>query len=34
MYVMCIYLIYGDLSCDVDLPRSFVTVSGLPGLYN
>ena len=33
MYVICICLIYGDLGCDVDLPRSFVTLGGLPGLY-
>ena len=33
MYVMCICLIYYGLGCDVDLPRSFVTLGGLPGLY-
>ena len=33
MYVMCICLIYYGLCCDVDLPRSFVTLGGLPGLY-
>jgi hypothetical protein len=26
-------LILYDLGCDVDLLRSFVTLSGLPGLY-
>jgi len=34
MYVMCIYLIYYGLGCDVDLPRSFMTLGGVPGLYN
>jgi hypothetical protein len=33
MYVMCICLIYYGLGCEVDLPRSFVTLSELPGLY-
>jgi hypothetical protein len=33
MYVMCIYLIYYGLGCEVDLPRSFMTLGGLPGLY-
>ena len=33
MYVMGICLIYGNLGCDVDLLRSFVTLDGLPGLY-
>jgi hypothetical protein len=33
MYVMCICLIYYGLGCKVDLLRSFVTLSGLPGLY-
>ena len=33
MYVMCICLIYYGLGCDVDLPRSFVTLGGQPGLY-
>jgi hypothetical protein len=33
MYVMCICLIYYGLSCDVDLPRSFMTFGGLLGLY-
>ena len=33
MYMMCIWLIYYDLGCDVYLPRSFVTLGGLPGLY-
>ena len=30
---MCICLIYYGLGCDVDLPRSYVTLGGLPGLY-
>jgi hypothetical protein len=30
MYVMCIWLIYGNLGCDVDLLRSFVILGGLP----
>ena len=30
---MCICLIYYGLGCDVDLPRSFVTLGGLSGLY-
>ena len=33
MYVMCICLIYYGLGCDVDLPRSFMTLGGLLGLY-
>ena len=33
VYVMCICLIYYGLGCDVDLPRSFMTLGGLTGLY-
>ena len=33
VYVMCIYLIYYGLGCDVNLPTSFVILDGLPGLY-
>ena len=33
VYVMCICLIYYGLGCDVDLPRSFMTLGGLLGLY-
>jgi hypothetical protein len=33
MYVMCICLIYYGIDYEVDLPRSFVTLGGLPGLY-
>jgi hypothetical protein len=33
MYVMCICLIYYGLDCEIDLPRFFVTLGGLPGLY-
>ena len=33
VYVMCICLIYYGLGCDVDLPRSFVTLGRLQGLY-
>ena len=33
VYVMCICLIYYNLGCDVELPRSFVTLGGLSGLY-
>jgi hypothetical protein len=30
---MCIYLIYYDLGCEVNLLRSFVTLDGLLALY-
>jgi hypothetical protein len=33
VHVMCICLIYYGLGCDVDLPRSFMTLGGLPDLY-
>ena len=33
MYVTCVCLIYYGLGYDVDLPRSFMTLGGLPGLY-
>ena len=33
VYVMCICLVYYGLGYDVDLPRSFVILGGLPGLY-
>jgi hypothetical protein len=33
MYVMCICLIYYGLGCEVDLLRSFMTLGGLPSLY-
>jgi hypothetical protein len=33
MYVMCIYLIYYGFGCEVDLPRSAMTLGRLLGLY-
>jgi hypothetical protein len=33
MYVMCTCLICYGLGCEVDLPRSVMTLGGLPGLY-
>jgi hypothetical protein len=33
VYVICIYLIKYDLSCEVNLLRPFMVLNGLPGLY-
>jgi hypothetical protein len=33
MYVMCIYLIYYGIGYEVYLPRTFMTLDGLLGLY-